>query len=429
MKKTLISLIALILVILPSNGILETKKISLQEAIETALASNPQLKMAKIDTQIAQNDIKTANKLQNPAISTYNNIGRFTNGEQHHLGIDYTIELLKRSKRKDVAYSKSLVKYDLQKFLEQSLILEIKKTYIDLLLKKSNLKVIEEQKKLANDLYESALKEQKKGKITKSDLIQTKIALNRTIVYYNIAKSEVIFAQNRFNTVMNTSNINFDTKEDTLERNWAKLYTYNPQNDNLSFYKLKQYALDNRYDLKSAKQEIVTAQKKLEMTKSKKIPDLTFGAGWAYQTKGATPDDSFRSGGYAGASLTNIPLIYQYKPEIENAKLEVEKAQLKYEDMIIDATRNITDAWEKFSIAKDTLNFYDKELMNNSQELLNVAREGLRKNDNDLTSYLFSKKLYFELMLEYQNALGDYYISWAELLRELGATIEDVETL
>ena len=109
--------------------------------------------------------------------------------------------------------------------------------------------------------------------------------------------------------------------------------------------------------------------------------------------------------------------------------MEVEKAQLKYEDMIIDATRNITDAWEKFSIAKDTLNFYDKELMNNSQELLKVAREGLRKNDNDLTSYLFSKKLYFELMLEYQNALGDYYISWAELLRELGATIEDVETL
>ena len=429
MKKTLISLIALILVILPSNGILETKKISLQEAIEAALASNPQLKMAKIDTQIAQNDIKTANKLQNPALTTYNNIGRFTKNEQHHFGFDYTIELLKRSKRKDVAYSKSLAMYDLEKFLEQSLILEIKKTYIDLLLKKSNLKVIEEQKNLANDLYESALKEQKKGKISKSDLIQTKIALNRTIVYYNIAKSEVIFAQNRFNTAMNTSNINFDTKEDTLERNWAKLYTYNPQNDNLSFDKLKQYALDNRYDLKSAKQEIVTAQKKLEMTKSKKIPDLTFGAGWAYQAKGATPDDAFRSGGYAGASLTNIPLIYQYKPEIENAKLEVEKAQLKYEDMIIDATRNITDAWEKFSIAKDTLNFYDKELMNNSQELLKVAREGLRKNDNDLTSYLFSKKLYFELMLEYQNALGDYYISWAELLRELGATIEDVETL
>ncbi len=429
MKKILISLIALTIVILPSSGILEIKKISLQEAIETALATNPQLKMAKLDTQIAQNDIKTANRLQNPAISTFQNIGRFGKENPQQLGFDYTIEILKRSKRKDVAYSKSLAIYDIQKFLEQSLILEIKKTYIDLLLKKSNLKVVEEQKNLAKGLYESALREEKKGKISKSDLIQTKIALNRAIVYYNVARSEVIFAQNRFNTVMNTSNINFDTKEENLERNWAELYTYNPQKDNLSFDKLKQYALENRYDLKSAKQEITTAQKKLAMTKSKKIPDLTFGAGWAYQPKGATQDDSFRSGGYAGASLVNIPLIYQYKPEIESAKLEVEKAQLKYEDMIIDATRNITDAWEKFSITKDTLNFYDKELMNNSQELLKVAREGLRKNDNELTSYLFSKKLYFELMLEYQNALGDYYISWAELLRELGATIEDVENL
>ena len=117
--------------------------------------------------------------------------------------------------------------------------------------------------------------------------------------------------------------------------------------------------------------------------------------------------------------MVNIPLFYQYKPEIKNAKLEIEKAELKYKDVEIDAMRNITDAWEKFVITRENLNFYNSDLLANSKELLNVSIQSLNKKEIDLTAFLVSKKTYFDLMLGYQQALADYYISYAELVKEM----------
>ena len=136
-------------------------------------------------------------------------------------------------------------------------------------------------------------------------------------------------------------------------------------------------------------------------------------------------DGHFQSGGYIGASLINIPLLYNYSPEIENARIEIEKAELRYKDIEIDAIRNLTDAWEKFVIARTNLNFYNNELLNNSQELMSSSRKSLHNKEIDLTTFLVSKKLYLELILGYQDTLGEYYTSFAELLKEINANSLD----
>ena len=65
------------------------------------------------------------------------------------------------------------------------------------------------------------------------------------------------------------------------------------------------------------------------------------------------------------------------------------------------------------------MNFYNNELLSNSKELLDASINGLSKKELDLTAFLVSKKTYFDLMLEYQQALADYYISYAELVKEM----------
>ena len=175
----------------------------------------------------------------------------------------------------------------------------------------------------------------------------------------------------------------------------------------------------NRYDLKKAREEVLASQKNLEVVKSQLIPDVEILAGYGYRTASKGDSGSFENGAYVGASLVNIPLFYQYKPEIKNAKLEIEKAQLKYKDTEIDALRNITDAWEKFVITRENLNFYNDELLSNSKELLDASIKGLANKELDLTAFLVSKRTYFDLMLEYQQALADYYVSYAELVCEM----------
>ena len=79
----------------------------------------------------------------------------------------------------------------------------------------------------------------------------------------------------------------------------------------------------------------------------------------------------------------------------------------------------LTEAWEKFVITRENLNFYNDELLANSKELLNASLVGLSKKEIDLTTFLVSKKTYFDLILEYQQALADYYVSYAELVKEM----------
>lgn len=416
-------LTALLLILTTSTGyaIQEEQKIDLKGAIEVALQTNPQIKLSKLDIDIARNNIFIADRLQNPSIHTFQNIPKAGVGNPQQIGVDYTIEILKRGKRKETAKTYSLAAIDSQKFLEYSLITEVKKSYINLLVKKSHLQILKEQEALYEELYKRMEEDVKQEKLPETEAIQAKIVLNRAIMYSNIARSEVISAQNYFNSVMNTSNINYDTKEDILPDDYAVLMTINPTDESINFNDIKNYALAHRYDLLAAKKEVQAAKNKLEAVKSQRIPDIELTGGYAYQTKGMSGDGHYQSGGYVGASLVNIPLLYNYSPEIQNAQIEIEKAELKYKDIEIDAIRNLTDAWEKFVIARNNLNFYNSELLNNSEELMSASRKSLQNSEIDLTTFLVSKKLYLELILGYQDTLGEYYTSFAELLKEINA--------
>lgn len=424
MKKFL----AVLFLILTANAcfaIQEEQKIDLKGAIDVALQTNPQIKLSKLDIDIARNNIFVADRLQNPSIHTFQNIPKAGVGNPQQIGLDYTIEILKRGKRKETAKTYSLAAIDSQKFLEYSLITDVKKSYINLLVKKSHLQILKEQEVLCKELYERMEEEVEKGNMPETEAIQAKIVLNRAIMYSNIARSEVISAQNYFNSVMNTSNINYDTKEDTLPVDYKTLMTVSPTDNSINFNDIKNFALLHRYDLLAAKKEVQAAKNKLEAVKSQRIPDIELTGGYAYQTKGMSGDGHFQSGGYIGASLINIPLLYNYSPEIENARIEIEKAELRYKDIEIDAIRNLTDAWEKFVIARTNLNFYNNELLNNSQELMSSSRKSLHNKEIDLTTFLVSKKLYLELIIGYQDTLGEYYTSFAELLKEINANSLD----
>lgn len=419
MKKIFLYILALTTLTQASWAILDDKKITVKEAIEKALESNPQIKMLDMDVEISKNNIKSANQLQNPSLDVFKSMGKAIETEPQLIGATYKLELFKRGKRKQLAKTQESIAQNNRYFSQYDLILDVRKAYIDLLLKKSNLNIRKHQQKLAQELYESMQKDAKMGKISQTEVLQAKISLNRTIMAVNNAKSNVIFSQNRLNTVLNSSDVNYDTKEDKLNGNYHELLTIEPDNDILEFNKIKAFAIQNRYDLKKANQEVIAAKKNLETIKSQLIPDVEVSAGYGYRTSSKGDSGNFENGAYIGASLVNIPLFYQYKPEIKNAKLEIEKAQLKYKDIEIDAIRNITDAWEKFVITRENLNFYNKELLSNSKELLDASISALNKKQLDLTSFLVTKKTYFDLMLEYQQALADYYISYAELVCQM----------
>jgi hypothetical protein len=52
-----------------------SNELSLQEAIDLSLSKNLNVQNTRLNVDRAKNDIKIANRLQNPSLETYNNIG------------------------------------------------------------------------------------------------------------------------------------------------------------------------------------------------------------------------------------------------------------------------------------------------------------------------------------------------------------------
>ena len=428
MKKILIILICL-LITQYCFGISETKKISLDSAIQLALKENPQKKMAELDTLMAKKDVKIAGQLHNPSLQFFQNLGRAGAGNPQQIGLSYGTEFLRPFKKKKAAKLMVEVAENNKAFYENELRFKVKYAYFNLLEKKTNLEIAESQKDLFKQIFDNTQKESNAGRLPKTDVVLAKIEYNRSVMDYNEAKTELISARNEFNAVMNSSELEFDTIQDALNEDYSTLLTIKPTDNTLNFEEIKNFVYEHRFDLISAKKEVENKKAELAVAKSLLVPDLEIQGGWSYQTPSVSESSTFENGAYIAASLINIPVVYQFKPEIEKAKYEIEKAELKYQDLLIDVTRSITDAWRSYSVARDNLNFYNKELLKNSEELLDTSYKSLNKKEISMTDFLMMRKIYLELMFGYSNALKSYYIAYAQLLREMNISdIKDIKS-
>ena len=68
-------------------------QVDLKTAIDIAQKNNLDIKSSEMDVDIAKNEIKISNRLQNPSIQTFWNFGRAGKGNPNQLGLVQTIEL------------------------------------------------------------------------------------------------------------------------------------------------------------------------------------------------------------------------------------------------------------------------------------------------------------------------------------------------
>ena len=312
-----------------------TEKITLKAAIDLAVKNNIDYAANKLDINIAKNSIKTANSLQNPDFNVFYNFGKAGEGNPQQIGISETIEIAKRSARKKLAKANLELAKENTAYFEFDLKMDVREAYVNLVAAKSILNSLKQQQKLLEELLSISKKRVAAGAAPEMDVLQAEIALNQMITQVNTAQVNVKSAVFEFNKVINPkdrTNVSFDTADELFNEteNFTELLTPAPQNALPAFDSIAQNCLQNRFDIKIAKQKIDVAKKNLTVIARQRIPDLAVLGGYGYQSSGMSDDGKFQSGAYAGASLVNIPIFYNYSPEIKNAKLEIEKAQLNY---------------------------------------------------------------------------------------------------
>ena len=422
MKKLLSVLIFLMLMQPKLFAVQDVKKVYLNQAIDAALENNIDLQAAKLERNIAKNNIKTANRLQNPSFDAFYFLGAAGNSEPKQLGVSENIEIAKRKARKNLAESNlKLVEKNID-YTIFDLIMDVREAYINLVEAKSILDTLEQQEELQEELLKIAKVRVKNHKAPDIDVIQAEIALNQMITQVNSARVNVKKALSDFNKVINNpDNIVYDSMDNIFseENNFQEMMTPPPNFDFPSFDEIVQNAIRNRYDIQIAKQEIDVAEKNLTVTARQRIPDIQLTGGYAYQVGSYTDSGNFNNGAYAGASLVNIPLFYNYSPEIQNAALKLKQAELKYESSKNRAVKDVSAAYDRFLTAADNLNHYEKKIITGSEELIETSKNSYEAGKSDITSLIVMKQSYKSIIIGYTQALAEYYNRWTNFLREV----------
>ena len=391
------------------SGMLEDDKykIDLQTAMDMALVGNIELQEQRKNLGISQNDIKIANALKNPQFQSNFLVGQIARGNSSQFGLMVPVELAKRGVRKKSAEAGLSYTENKISDYEFKLKLRIKTSYFNLLLAKSDLKIMEERKELLEDLCEIT-KHKPKNENYQIDVLQADMKLKKQLIQINKAKANVRTAQYNFNRVLNLENnlTLYDTKEDSLfDKSFAAEF-------NLPDYEaLENAAFTHRYDIKMAESKILKAKRDIDVVVRKRVPDLYISGGYAFTHDGMP-------GAFVGAGV-DLPSLYMYSPEIKNAKLNYEKAQLEY-NSIINITKNIIHTnHDKLQIAKDNVQHYNS-ILDESNEILKLSKQRYKKGKTPLTSLIVVEHAHQELLNEYLSAMGVYYNAYIALLQEIG---------
>ena len=416
-------------------------KISLDMAINLGMAGNIELQETRRNLNIAKNEVKIANSLKNPSFQSNFLMGKVTRGNSSQFGLMLPVEIMKRGERKKSAQINSQIVEQQVKQQEFDLKLRIRTAYFNLLKAKTDLKIMEERKELLADLVDIAKNKPKNAGSYKVDLLQADMRYKKQLIEINKAKANIRNAQYTFNRVLNLEDDStlYDSMEESLlDKSFTselQLPEYNmvenaALNDKFTNLDLPDYeiiegmALKNRYDIKIAQNKVEKTKKDLILAKRKRIPDVQIGGGYAYQTSAQTKGEAL-PGAFVGFNM-EIPLLYQYTPDINNAKLNHEKAELDYNSKINITKNTVKTNYDKFIIAQENVSHY-QEIINESEELLKLSKQRYKKGEAPLTSLIITEHSHQTLLNEYISAVGVYFNSYIALLQIIG--LEDLNEI
>lgn len=402
-----------------SADVVSYKKISMQEAIDYALKNNLDIKGNRINVDIGKNDIKKANQLRNPYIQYFFNGGKAATDNPNNAGLIFPIDIAKRGARKRLAKSNLDLTKGNVALAELMLRLDVRQAYVDLVSAKSTLKILNDQKKLLQDLLDISQKKYDVGAVPLMDVIHAKMTLNQLLIQVNSANTDVMLARYDFNKVLNSQN--FDAKEEILpeQKEFTDLLTPRPLEKSYGFDELADIMVKNRLDLKNAQKDVEVAQKNLTLVIRQRVPDIEIGGGVIFVPSQLSTSDEFTKGYYVGGNITNIPLLYQYSPEIKNAKLQVEQKLLALASQKKQAMMDLHSAYDTYIMTRDNLNYYNDILLSESKQFLNMSKRSYVVGKSNITDFIFIQQSYKSIIMGYIEALSDYYGAWIDLLREV----------
>ena len=406
---------AFVLLLLTGPATAQTPvRISLEQAIDLALAHSHTLKAAR--TQIQQNQAQeiTASLHPNPTLlwdalflpvfSPQNfTLDNVSNTQQFDMGVSYLLERGgKRHRRIDAARDATGVTRYQVNDTERVLIFNVAQQFIGAQLAQSildfarkDLDSFEQTLRISEDRY-------KAGDISEGDLLKIKLQLlqfQTDVAGAEVAKVQALASLRQL--------LGYDAVPADYQVEGE--LSYQPLSVNLDDLRLR--ALNLRPDLLAAQQSTRAAQSQIALAKANAKVDLTTTLSYSHVSDLSSLSASFS---------IPIPVFDRNQGEIARTRFALTQSQenaLAASDAVLTDVRN---NYEAFATNQKIVRLYLSGYLKQAQDSRDISEYAYKRGAASLLDFLDAERSYRSTQLAYRQALSNYLMSIEQLKEVVG---------
>lgn len=413
--------LALALSLAPAAGVRAAEgeaavRVTLDEAIQMALAHNKNLQAARTTIEQSQHQETTAGLRPNPGLSIswaplplYAPSEGFKNNLKDSSGLDvglsYTFERGgKRGERLRAAKDGTSVTRSQVSDNERTLIFQVASGFIDVQLAESTLDLARENLKSFQNAVEIGEARFKAGGMSENDYLKIKLELLQ--FHTDVEQAQLDRSQGLADL---RQLLGYETVP--ADYDVADSFDYRPLSAKLEG--LEKLALENRPDLRAAAQSVTAAKSQLALAQSNGKQDLTVSADYLRSPLSGTNS--------AGIGIS-IPLAVfnANQGEIARTRVAVTQAELQEAEVLGQVKTDVRDAYEGLQRNDRIALHYRSGYLEVSQKSRDISEYAYKRGATSLFDFLDAERSYRATQIGYRQALAAYLLAVEQVRQAVG---------
>jgi cobalt-zinc-cadmium efflux system outer membrane protein len=388
--------------------------ISLDQAIDLALAQSHTLKAAR--TQILQNQAQeiTANLRPNPTLGADTQFIPFfspqdfsgdnlNNVQQFDLGIGYLFERgHKRQRRLQAARDATAVTRAQVADTERTLAFNVGQQFVSVLLAESTLQFALQDLKSFQQTVDIGAAQYKAGYIGEGDYLKIELQLlqfQTDVSSARLAKAQALVGLRQL-LGYHTVPADFDVIGDLA---------YQPIKANLEDLQMK--AMRERPDFRAAELGITAAQSQILLAKANSKVDVN-----------GTYDFTHVSGENTASIFANfeLPIFNRNQGEIARTGYALTQAQEQQQAASDTVLSDVSNAYEAIRSNEEIVQLYTSGYLKQAQDSRDISEYAYKRGAASLLDFLDAERSYRSIQLSYRQALASYMTALEQLKEAVG---------
>lgn len=370
---------------------------TLEQAIELALSSNPGLRVAGHSVAIAEGARLQAGLLPNPELSVLRE-GVQRAGRTQTVQISQPLELGgKRAARVRVAELDQTLATDTLRLTASGLRADVTAAYFNALTAQERVALAQGAVELANKASSAATRRVAAGKISPVDESRSTVAAAGARLELAAAQAELAGARRRLGALWGGS----------LPDEQSLIL---PASTSLPPLATLQARLESSPRLQRAASQLAREEAQVRLEQTQRVPDVAVIIG------GRKDDDLGRSQAVLGLSIP-LPLFNRQQGNVLSALRRAEQAKAELAVTRLELEQALADAYQRAELAQLQLDTVRTGMLPAAQSALDATVTGFELGKFSFLDVLDAQRTLSQVRTQYLNAMSERYRALAEVQR------------